>query len=471
MILSSSIPAPHAETAAQEAALDARLPAQARSRLCKTGNNIFLSHACLIDPATGKITEDSLLVVKDGRFVYAGPFDIQVERAAEAEGILGYDLRGHTILPSLADAHVHLTSPLANQGRDPGAEIRQQAALKNIALALKNGITIMRDCGDWNGVSAQIRDAERLHAGVELAVTGRPITTPGGHMHQLGIIASSKDELRRAVEQAAADGADCIKVCASGGFVTPQSSPAQVQYSTAQLSAIMEAAARHNKKVIAHAHCVQAIQNCVEAGVHSVEHGSFIGLRRRFKLLSRLLDKMASQGTFLAGTITRHAVLAKVPSSPGVEKPGSSRFISRLSQVYRSALQHGVKLILSTDAWGPGNEFGYFPEMLQNAVQRHQLPLMEVLRAVTTTPRQAPGVKEVHEANGRAGQETLAEEAAKKVESQRQDFFAGGGTADFIVLKGNPLHDLAALGRVHLVVRAGKKIEGLEDEVSGSINS
>ena len=158
-----------------------------------------------------------------------------------------------TLLPGLIDTHVHLTvghSPWRMEtflAATPPWQLL--AAVENGRRALEAGLTTVRDCGGRKELLLPLRDAIAAGTvrGPRLLVAGPPVTTTAGHMWYFGLEADGIDELRKSVRQLAKDGVDFIKVAASGGGMTPGSNPRAPQYTTTELRAIVQEAARLGK--------------------------------------------------------------------------------------------------------------------------------------------------------------------------------------------------------------------------------
>src|SRR5438132_4797847 len=169
-----------------------------------------------------------------------------------------FDFPGCTLLPGLTDTHVHLVFSAADTneaiieqvGRESDEELYRRA-LANAGAALRAGLTTVRDCGGKGRIVQRLRDAIRRGdaQGPDILSCGMPITTTRGHCHWLGLIADTRDEVRRAAERMLAEDADFLKVMATGGNMTASSDPMKAQYDAATLQLIADvgrAAQRHS---------------------------------------------------------------------------------------------------------------------------------------------------------------------------------------------------------------------------------
>jgi len=205
------------------------------------------------------------------------------------------DCQGRTLMPGLLDAHVHL----ASLDLDPVEEVALAPAVIALRIArqiedtLQAGFTTVRDAGglDW-GFKEAVRQG--LIRGPRIFISGPFLSQTGGHgdnqrprtarelfraVHGLTtetILADGADEVRRAAREALRRGADQIKVMASGGAASPTDELDHVQFSVDELTAAVDVAGAVGTYVLAHAYGPRAIQNCLEAGIRSIEHGNFL---------------------------------------------------------------------------------------------------------------------------------------------------------------------------------------------------
>lgn len=215
------------------------------------------------------------VTIEGGTISYAGP-------AAEAPpGGEQVDLGDVTLLPGLIDLHVHLTFSASERVVEEyladSDELRLIRGVDNARRALLAGITTVRECGGQNALVLALREASArgLIPAPRIIAAGGAITTTGGHCWFFGLEADSEDDLRRAVRGQVKAGADYIKVMASGGSLTPRTSPEKLQYSAAQLRATTAEAGRLGLDVAAHCHSTESIIFAAGAGVRTIKHCSF----------------------------------------------------------------------------------------------------------------------------------------------------------------------------------------------------
>ena len=226
----------------------------------------------------GGALDDAAVLVEHGRIAWVG-------RAAEA-GRLAYretdSFPGGCLVPGFIDAHVHLCfgygADLTVPTKDPAALARTVALHCRRLLAA--GVTGVRDLGGVGGAVQQARDAIARGEldGPRIRCSGRPVTTAGGHLSSFGLAASGEEAVTAAVAAVAGAGADTVKIVATGGAGTPGTPLGRAQFSTAELRAAVRAAAGLGLPVAAHAHGTEGIERAVAAGVHTVEHCSWMDL-------------------------------------------------------------------------------------------------------------------------------------------------------------------------------------------------
>jgi imidazolonepropionase-like amidohydrolase len=362
------------------------------------------------------------VVVRDGRIdaITTGP----------PRGATVLDVSGCTVLPGLIDSHVHLAangSPdiVAQMGGDsvPVATLRAaQAAAAHLAA----GTTTVRDLGARDGVVVEFARArdEGLATGARVIAAGWPITMTGGHAHFIGREADGPDALRHATRLTIKEGAQVVKVIASGGLLTKGVGADQITYSLDELRAVTDEAHHAGLRVAAHAIGLPGIKDALRAGVDSIEHG--------FYLDDEAIDLMLAHGTYLVPTLSGvHAVLTgRVPSiAPWLHAKSVAVEADRRASFAKAAAA-GVRFAAGTDAGTPGNYHGHVAEEV------------ELLAGCGLTAEQAIIAATRHGAENLG----IADESGT---------VAVGKRADLLVVDGDPLRDLAALHRVRYVLQDG----------------
>jgi len=274
------------------------------------------------------------------------------------------DLDGCWLLPGLVDCHVHLTQP--TDAPDPAAASRRsdaEVALFTAAAArrtLAAGVTTARDVGGWNYVEMAVRDAINAGdiPGPRLSLAGRLLsitTATVGYYPGMYEVADGADAVRRAVRRQLAEGADVIKVMATGAMLSSETEDARaIQFTLDELRAAVEVAHDNLRPVAAHAHARQGIVNAVEAGVDSIEHCTFAD--------DEALEHIARAGTFVVPTICAGELLLREPGIVEAMPDHLRRRMLEFNEVHlatiRRAHELGVRIAMGTDAGTPGNHHG-----------------------------------------------------------------------------------------------------------------
>lgn len=346
--------------------------------------------ATLIAPQREEVTKIGLVAIGDtGQIEYAGKWDSLVARFYSEQGYREWNLQGCLLIPCFCDAHVHLRAEFSSGFAMP---LNKSNVLGNMKKLLNDGIGIFRDCGDKNFDLLHLRNRLPAGKGPKMFVSGPPITTPAGHLHQIGITAKGPAALKDAVDLLAEKGVDFIKVCATGGKLTPGSDPVAAQYSSIELSAVVERANKYGLIVAAHAHGEPGIRACVEAGVHCIEHCSFMLSGGGYEVDERLLIRMADQGIFLGFTMTgfRWQITPRQ-----LEELGHGREVlpfSFFKKMLKQARETGVQIVISSDSGIPSSPFGNLAKRLWAAANIYGFSFWEIIRAVTTTPARLCGM-------------------------------------------------------------------------------
>jgi imidazolonepropionase-like amidohydrolase len=394
----------------------------------------------LIDGTGGAPVKNAVIVVQGERIVTLGP------SVSIPQGATVVDLAGETVLPGFIDAHVHLVSRTVGDGDWQHArltELPSELALLGAAHAyqtLAAGFTTVRNVGApafgdialRNAIDAGWVPGPRIvGAGILFGITGGhcDITdglVPGVYGHEAGIVegaADGPDEVRKAVRYMVKNGADVIKICATGGVLSPTDSAGLQQYSEAEMRVIVETAALLERKVAAHAHGLAGIKAAVRAGVASIEHGSILD--------EEAVQLMKQRGTYLVPTLLAGYTvesLALAKRLPPAIAAKALAIAPRMRTSFALALRTGVKIALGTDAG-----------VMAHGTNAREFGLMV---KYGMTPAQAV------QAGTLSGATLLGREG--EVGSLQP-----GKLADIVAVKGDPLKDIAALEQVDFVMKGG----------------
>jgi imidazolonepropionase-like amidohydrolase len=354
-----------------------------------------------------------------------------------------HDFPGCTILPGLIDTHVHLIFSAAESNEEIIAQVARESdeelfarALENAKAALQAGLTTVRDCGGKGRITQQVRDWIRAGQadGADVLCCGAPITTTLGHCHWLGLIANTPAEVRVAAERMLAEGADFLKVMATGGNMTASSDPMTPQYDADTIKIIADIGRAAGKHTAAHVLSRSALPAAVHARVRTIEHCDWRVQENVYEFEPQLADLIIQQEQFAGLTmsgIARRAFLPQVKQlNLGVVKRLDQRFASE-----RQMIAHGLRYTLHTDAGVRLTPIDRFDLGMRTAAIELGLSPADVLRACTAT-------------------------AAEAIQLPDRGAVAAGKRADLVIVEGNPLEDIACVGRVRAVLKAGRWVVG-----------
>lgn len=348
------------------------------------------------------------------------------------------DFPGCTILPGLIDSHVHLllTGLDTNEAiielavRDTDAQLMERG-LANARAALRSGLTTVRDCGGRGNIVQQLRDRIRRGEaeGPDVIACGAPITTRIGHCHWLGLIADTHEQVRQAAERMLAEGADFLKVMATGGNMTASSDPMKAQYDPEALALIADIGRKAGKHAAAHVLSRSALPGVVAARYRTIEHCDWRVEEFRYEfdpeLARRIIDQEQYVGLTLSG-LARRAFLPQVQDwNIGPVKRLDARFACE-----RRMLDSGVRYTLHSDAGVRMTPIDRLDIGLRAAERELHLTPAEIITAITRAPAEALGLTD-------------------------RGTLLPGKRADLVIIEGDPLRDIACMGKVRAVMKRG----------------
>lgn len=346
------------------------------------------------------------------------------------------DLGDCTLLPGLIDAHVHLIWDASAEPHEVvNREPRAVTALRSAANADRNlraGVTTVRDLGSTDALAVHTATAVEsgMVSGPRILAAGRVVAMTGGHAWFAGLEADGADAVRRAVRAEIKGGARCVKLMASGGLLGGDEGeqPGSPQLTVDEMKAAVEEAHRAGRTVAAHAYSVAAINNALDAGVDSIEHGSFLDRDTALR--------MRQEGVYLVPTLAAIAAVGKKAREQGTPehfRRKIAEIMRSCRQAFENALGAGVRIAAGTDAGVPGQPHGGLAGELAAMVEAGATP-GQALRAGTL---------------GSAGLLNLSNEVGS---------LAPGKSADLIAVAGDPVRDIGAVREVRLIVKAGTEI-------------
>lgn len=322
---------------------------------------ILIRNGTLIDGHGGPPVTDAAVLIEGNRIMAAGP---AISMSVPAGDLLTIDALGGYILPGLIDTHVHLTLEGINIARDMVTpfSMRFFNAIGHCRRTLEAGVTSVRDAG---GADAGLKQAIEtgVIAGPRVQISTAVLSITGGHVdgwmrsgNEFNIMPSypgmpdgrcdGVDGVRKKVREVLRAGADVVKICATGGVLSPTDHPEFTQFSPEELDVIVrEAAYRNGIKVMAHAQGVQGIKNAVRAGVHSIEHGIYLD--------NEAIELMLEHGTFLVPTLLAPLAVLEAGEQGGMPEYGirkAREVMEAHSDSISRAHAAGVKIAMGTDA-------------------------------------------------------------------------------------------------------------------------
>ncbi|MGH3088597.1 MAG: amidohydrolase family protein [Rubrobacteraceae bacterium] len=393
---------------------------------------LVLANARLID-GMGGIMERATVRVDGGRIAEVGPgADVEPRPGLEV-----MDLAGRTLMPALADAHIHFSSyqtlPEPLRGEEPRTPALRYFELANHARALvEMGVLTVRDVGSGDDHALHLRQAVRLGLcpGPRILACGRIVsaTSPGCRVFTtMYRPADGCDEVRKAVREQLMMGADFIKVMTTGARSVVLEDPEPAQLTREEVRTIVEEARRMGVRVAAHVEGLEGARIAVEEGVDTIEHG--LSLHRE----PELLDRMAASGQFLVPTLSTFHNLSQdiADKYPCVLVGQAKRQREEAYETLAAAKAAGVRIAMGFDSHPLGRNALELVRMVSGG-----LAAMEGLVAATSGAAAALGLDGV-------------------------GVVRPGAVADLLVLDGDPLEDPAVLldpNRIKLVLQAGKPI-------------
>ncbi len=394
----------------------------------------------LID-GTRRVVEDAVLVFEDSMITFAGEKGA-VEQPADA---IVYNLDGKFVIPGLIDSHIHLDMHgMADTYHESLVEdkLRTIRATLEMGNTIRAGITTVRNAGSAHYIDIAVRKAveESLIVGPRILASGKIICMhSAGNEYFEGLYheADGVDENRKAAREQLKQGADLLKVMATGAIMNPGGIPGAPHLDVDEIRAVVEEGKKVGKHTAAHAHGAQGIKNAVTAGVRTIEHGTLADK----EALQMILDN----NVFLTSTLSSNFWMLHAQTKDGLPQFMSEK-ANEVAKIRREnlhrAISMGVKVMMGTDAGTPYNFHG---KNAMELVQYVKLGLMDEMAAiVASTKTAADGI-------GLLDQLGTLEK---------------GKFADCVVLRENPLgniESLASLDNIYLVFKEGSLISGEVD--------
>ena len=393
----------------------------------------------LIDGVGKAPREDVSIIVEKGRIV-----EVVAGLTTPGNGDELIDLSQQTVLPGLMDMHVHLTGELTPKSyleeftlNPSDIAIRATANAKKTLLA---GFTTVRNVGDDGMTTVSLRKAiaEGTVPGPRIFTAGKTISTTGGHGDPTGGwcdalmgdpgprdgVINGADEARKAVRQRYKEGADMIKITATAGVLSIESSADNAQFTDEELEAIVQTAKDYGFTVAAHAHGAEGILRAVRAGVTSIEHGSY--------MTPEIMSLMKKKGTVYVPTLlagqTVNEMADQEGALPEIVRPKAKRVAAQIRDVFGRAVKAGGPIARGTDSGV--SKHGVNAREFELMVGYGMAP-MDAIRAGTVN-------------------------AARLVRMEKDlGTVEAGKIADLVAVDGDPLKDISVMTHPSFVMHQG----------------
>jgi imidazolonepropionase-like amidohydrolase len=407
---------------------------------------IVLKAARLFDGKSKALVQNGVVIVQGNKIVDAGS-----NLPAPADGQV-IDLGDATLSPGFMDGHTHLAHDFTDYNRERMEQIDLNVSEKALRATVharatvEAGFTTVRDLGARFPGSKEMVDIALRNSinrgiivGPRMLVATFGIGATGGHFDPTSGfrdmlfgrepdwsdgIADGPDAIRKAVRFEVKNGADVIKAAVSGGVFSLADEVDTPQFTPAEMAALVDESHRLRKKVAVHCHGDQAGKEAIEAGVDSIEHGSF--------LKPETLTLMKNKGTYLTPTLMPvEYIMGKIDSYPPQVQAKARAAAAARSEMFRNAVKLGVKMSFGTDAgvFQHGQNAKEFKLMVDLG-----LPPIDALKTATGNAADLFGI------------------------AQKTGTLEKGKFADVIAMPGDPTNDITATERVSFVMKEGKII-------------
>src|SRR6476660_7284716 len=409
--------------------------------------SVVLKAARMFDGKSNALVQNAVVVVQGDRIVDAGS-NLPIPSGAQV-----VDLGDATLSPGFMDAHTHLTADFSGDYnlrrlKQLDLNVSEQAirATTFARATVEAGFTTVRDLGSRSVASHEFVDValrnsinKRVIVGPRMLVATKGIGATGGHFDPTNGyrdflfgrepdyadgIANGPDEIRKAVRFEVKNGADVIKAAVSGGVLSLTDEVDTPQLTPAEMAALVDESHRLRKKVAVHCHGDSVAREAIEAGVDSIEHGSF--------MKPETLTMMKRKGTFLTPTVMASEwIMGKLDNYPPALQAKAKAATAARSEMFRNAVKMGIKISFGTDAavFPHGQNAKEFKLMVDLGMSA-----IDALKSATGNDGELLGI------------------------GQKVGTLEKGKLADIIAMPGDPTADVTVTERVSFVMKEGKII-------------
>ena len=404
----------------------------------------ILKAARLIDTAAEVVQEQAAILLEGSAVRQIGT--AETVHAPEGASVQEIDYGDATILPGLVDSHVHLNGIGDGRAGDELAtlpdEVLTVQSAQNARRHLYSGVTTLRDCGAKNSTTFMLRQAVDLGIvpAPRLVLAGRPVAIIGGHLSYFGATATGVDECRAAVRQLIKEGADFIKITATGGSART-SHPLRPSFNVEELRAICDEAHRFGKHAAAHCASSQGMANSLDAGIDTIIHGVHKDPDGADTYRPDITERIAEQGVFVNPTLGQGVArirmledMQDLTAEQQAELNAARRTSDARMDHFARMRDAGVVMAAGSDsAWS------YYPMGdYQTDIEAHAMAGMSNMEAIVSATRDA-------------ARSCCIDSLVGTLDPGKQ--------ADILVVNGNPLDDLANLRQVADVFLTGNRID------------
>ena len=386
---------------------------------------VITSRLLIVDAASAPVSNGAVLV-EDGRIRAAGP-RARVQKLAK--GAVEIDAGRNTVMPGMINLHAHLDSDCGPEFMAFITMLDEQTsvllAADSARRTLLAGVTTVRDLGNKFAAAIAVRDAivRGWIPGPRIVAAGKLVCMTGGHGWFLGHESDGPNEMRKAVRLNLKRGADCIKVIATGGVLSPGVEVGSSQLDEDELEVAVAEAHKAGRRVAAHAIGNAGIKNALRAGVDTIEHGCYLDDEAL-----RLFQKTGA--TYVPTLCAPHFLHENLDKLPAYVVRKTTEVYEAHRESFKRALKRNIPIVTGTDAGTPFNHHAAFAVELELMVKLG-MSAEHALRAATSGAAEALGL------------------------SNELGTLSAGKSADLIAVDGDPRKDIRALARVRGVMTRG----------------